>query len=72
MIFYENCLPADDSHEYGTLFFSKIKKDVTKVVAAAVMIGALKVKLICFLESYYKGTEQQIAYILKAKSNFTL
>ena len=33
MIFHENCLPADDSHEISFLiFFSKIRKDVAKFV----------------------------------------
>ena len=41
MIFHENRLLADDSHEISYLIFLKIVKDVTKVVSAAVMIGAL-------------------------------
>ena len=32
MIFHENRLLADDSHEISYLFFPKIKKDVTKFV----------------------------------------
>ena len=40
MIFHENRLLADDSHEISYLFFPKIKKDV-----AAVLIGVLRVKI---------------------------
>ena len=32
--------------KYHTLFYSKIKKDVTKLSSAAVMIGALRVKMV--------------------------
>ena len=32
MIFHENRLLADDSHEISYLIFSKIRKDVTKFV----------------------------------------
>ena len=45
MIFHENCLLADNSHERSYLFFSKLMKDVTKFVAlrpkstAMVMVG---------------------------------
>ena len=42
MIFHENSLLADDSHEIY-LIFSKIGKDVTKLSSAAVVIGALRV-----------------------------
>ena len=30
MIFHENCLLADDSHEISYLIFLKIKKDIAK------------------------------------------
>ena len=30
MIFHENCLPTDNSHEISYLIFSKIRKDVAK------------------------------------------
>ena len=44
MIFHENRL-ADDSREISYLsFFMKIKKDVTNLSSAAVVIGALRVK----------------------------
>ena len=41
MIFHENHLLADNSHEISYLIFSKIKKDVAKL-SAAVVIGALR------------------------------
>ena len=45
MIFNENCLLADDSHEIAYLIFSKIRNDVLKKLSsAAVLIGALRVK----------------------------
>ena len=46
MIFHENRLLADDSHEISYLiFFSKIRKDVEMKTlwSAAVVIGALRV-----------------------------
>ena len=36
---------SDDSHEISYLIFSKIGKDVEKLSSAAIMIGALRVKL---------------------------
>ena len=50
MIFNENRLPADDSHEISYLIFSKIGKDVNKLSSAAVMIGTLRVNNGCTLE----------------------
>ena len=44
MIFHENRLLADDSHEYQTLSFSKIGKDVAKFVVCCNVIGALRIK----------------------------
>ena len=56
MVFHENRLladdsrdlsyPTDDSREISHLIFSNIRKDVAKVVAAAVVIGVLKVKIV--------------------------
>ena len=46
MIFYENRLLADNSHEISYLIFSKIKKDVVKLSSAAVVIDALRVNVI--------------------------
>ena len=44
MVFHENRLLADDSHEISYLiFFMKIGKDVAKYLSAAVVIGALRV-----------------------------
>ena len=45
MIFHENRLPADDSHEISYLiFFQKLRKMLQKLSSAAVMIGARRVK----------------------------
>ena len=43
MIFRENRLLADDSHEIVYLIFLKIRKDVANLSSAAVMIGTLRV-----------------------------
>ena len=45
MIFHENRLLADDSHEISYLVFNTNKKDVAKFVAAAVLISPLRVKV---------------------------
>ena len=44
MIFRENRLLADDSHEISYLIFAKTRKDVAKLSSAAVVIGVLSVK----------------------------
>ena len=52
MIFDENCLPADNSHEMADnshqisylIFFKKWKKMSQNLSSAAVVIGALRVK----------------------------
>ena len=44
MIFYENRLPTDDSHEKSFLFFRKFEKMSQNLSSAAVVIGALRVK----------------------------
>ena len=52
MIFHENCLLADNSHEISNLIFSKIRKDVGYLLSAAVVIGALRVNsmsLFCYI-----------------------
>ena len=43
MIFLENRLLADDSHEISFLTSFENEKDVANVSSAAVMIGALRV-----------------------------
>ena len=44
MIFHENCLLADNSHEISYLiFFRKLGKMLEKLSSAAVVIGALRV-----------------------------
>ena len=46
MIFHENGLLADNSHDISYLiFFRKIRKNVENLWSAAVMIGALRVKI---------------------------
>ena len=46
MIFHENRLLADDSHEISYLsFFAKLVKMLQNLSSAAVVIGALRVKL---------------------------
>ena len=47
MIFHENRLLADDSHEISYLIFSKIGKDFTKLSSAGVVFGALRVNHFC-------------------------
>ena len=45
MIFHENCLLADHSHEISYLtFFQNLGKMSPNLSSAAVMIGALRVK----------------------------
>ena len=47
MTFHENRLLADDSHEISYLFFHKLGKMSQNLSSAAVMIGALRVNLLC-------------------------
>ena len=44
MIFHENCLLVDNSHEISYLIFSTIRKMSQNLSSAAVVIGALRVK----------------------------
>ena len=44
MIFHENRLPADDSHEMPYLIFFNYEKMSQNMSSAAVVIGALRVK----------------------------
>ena len=44
MIFYENRLLADDSHEISYLIFRKLGKMSQNLSSDAVMVGALRVK----------------------------
>ena len=48
MIFHENRLPPDDSHEISSLFLSKIRKDVAKFVVC------------CSRDWHFKGYGMQI------------
>ena len=43
MIFHENRLLADDSHEISYFFFRKLEKMPQNLPSAAVVIGALRV-----------------------------
>ena len=43
MIFHENRLLADDSHEYHSLYHRKLGKMYQNLSSAAVVIGALRV-----------------------------
>ena len=46
MVFHENRLPADDSHEISSLIFRKLGKMSKNMSAAAAVIGALSVNTI--------------------------
>ena len=47
MIFHENRLPADDSHEISYLiFFRKLEKMSQHLPSAAVVIGTLRVNIV--------------------------
>ena len=46
MIFHENCLLADGSHEISYLFFRKFEKMSQNLSSAVVVIGTLRVKVI--------------------------
>ena len=50
MIFHENRLLADDSHEISYLIFLKMRKYVAKLSSVAVVTGALRIKMKCFLD----------------------
>ena len=45
MIFHQNRLLADDSHEISYLIFSKIGKMLQKLSSVGVVIGALRVNI---------------------------
>ena len=44
MIFHENCLLADNSHDIIPYFFRKLGKMSENLSSAAVVVGALRVK----------------------------
>ena len=46
MIFHENRLPADDSHEISYLIFFGNWEMLQNLSSAAVVIGALRVKFV--------------------------
>ena len=49
MIFHENRLLADDSHEISYLFLKKLVNMLQNLSSAAVVIGALRVKVVSLL-----------------------
>ena len=54
MIFQENRLLADDSHEISyIIFFQKLGKRSQNLSSAAVVIGALRVKRLTLAYNYY-------------------
>ena len=54
MLFHENCLLADNSHEISYLiFFGKLGKMLRNLLSAAVVIGALRVKIDCISDLKY-------------------
>ena len=56
MIFHENHLLADNSHEISYLiFFPKIRKMLRKLSSAAVVIGAVRVKEQHFMTDLVEG-----------------
>ena len=71
MIFHENCLLADDSHEISYLIFFKNLERCRKILSsAAVVIGALRVnmkKMTISGKSNYRCAE--IPTVLPAKSD---
>ena len=50
MGFHENCLLADNSHEISYfIFFRKLGEMWQNLLSAAVMIGALRVKVMSYM-----------------------
>ena len=63
MIFRENCLLADNSHEIPCLiFFRKLRKMSQSLSSAAVVIGTLRVNNKIMLRSKIKYCEFQIRF----------
>ena len=46
MMFHENRLLADDSHEISCLISLKIRKKIQNLSSAAVVIGAVRVEIL--------------------------
>ena len=54
MIFHDNRLPADDSHEISYLIFAEKKRYISQNwESAAVVIGALRVKTPALKAKFY-------------------
>ena len=63
MVFHENRLLADDSHEISYLiFFRKLKKMSQNLLSAAVVIGTLRVNLFPLL---YANVSPMLAHIIR-------
>ena len=62
MIFHENRLLTDDSHEISYLIFSKIRKDVEKFVVCCSRDWRLKVEKSIWLKSNDK-IEKAVGYL---------
>ena len=59
MIFHENRLLADDSHEISYLiFFEKLEKMSQNLSSAAVVIGALRVNYLISKNTYFMCTQK--------------
>ena len=54
MIFHENCLLADNSHEISYLILLISKKNFAKLSFAAVVIGALRVNNLLYFTKKYE------------------
>ena len=68
MIFHENCLLADNSHETSCLiFFPKLRKMSKNSSSAAVVICALRVNIKS--KSYPREAPESIHNIFRTKSN---
>ena len=56
MVFHENCLLADDSHEKSYHIFRKLRKIMQNLPSAAVVIGTLRDnKFVNFLKKKKAG-----------------
>ena len=77
MIFHDNRLLADDSHEISYLtFFQKLGKMSQNSSSAAVVIGALRVKSDenCCMNNWFRWTDVQglgLQCLLKVKQDLS-
>ena len=68
MIFHEIVCWQTILMKYHTLFFSKIKKDVKNLSPAAVVIGALRVKVAFFCKSANDKKHAKLPNMLRVKT----